>query len=71
MNNLIVNESDSDEEEMISFGNNRTDSEEEFAQRPIEDANQQSSSDEEPKELDPNIFESCSMCLLYFDSSAC
>ena len=84
MNNLIVIESDSDEEEIIFVGNNRADSEEEDtqrpvedaqrpaedAQRPIEDANQQSSSDEEPKELDPNIFESCSMCLLYFDSSA-
>ena len=69
MSNPIAINSGSESEEAIPVRNNRTGHEARDAHEP-DSERQELSSGGVPEDLDPNKFESCPICLMFFDKSS-
>ena len=69
MSNPIVINSGSESEEAIPVRNNRTGHEARDAHEP-DSERQELCSGDVPEDLGPNKFESCPICLMFFDKSS-
>ena len=69
MSNPIVINSGSESEEAIPVRNNRAGHEARDAHEP-DSERQELGPDDVPEDLDPNKFECCPICLMFFDKSS-